>query len=70
MEKKQAMIPLSLAVLCENCLTISELRGEKCPVCKAEGCLLSLQRVLNPSAELGSVTFVLKGDKTYWSNWP
>lgn len=70
MEKKPTLISLKVAMFCENCTVISELKTETCPACGAHGCMLSLRRVMNPTPELGSINFVLKGDKTYWSNWP
>lgn len=55
--------PLTFAVLCENCepptiFDSRETRGEVCPVCRAQGTLLSLARVLNPTPELGKITFI------------
>jgi hypothetical protein len=54
-------IPLSLALLCENCSTVvnaHELRGEVCPACGCQGALLSLARILNPMPELGEITYI------------
>jgi hypothetical protein len=51
-------IPLSRAFLCVNCEQVSEAKHEACPVCGSVT-LLSLARILNPSPELGQVTFIL-----------
>lgn len=58
-------IPLNFALLCESCnpVTICDSRdavGEVCPTCKAQYTLLSLARVLNPTPELGRITFITK----------
>ena len=56
-------IPLSHAILCA-CGTISdqrEVRSECCTACGSQGQFLSLARVLNPNAEIGTVTYVLAG---------
>lgn len=55
--------PLTFAVLCESCdpptiFDSRETRGEICPVCQSRGSLLSLARVLNPTPELGKITFI------------
>ena len=55
------MIPLSRAMLCENCAIISAPVNDTCPGCQATGCLLSLARVLNPSPELGQINFIVRG---------
>lgn len=52
------MIPLALAMLCENCQTISDSRTDTCPLCKSSGCLMSLGRVLNPTPELGQISYI------------
>lgn len=58
---ESAMIPLQRAMICENCAVISELRNETCPYCKAEGCLISLPRILNPNPQLGQITYIFAG---------
>lgn len=58
------MLTLRSAVLCAGCQTISNVTGDTCPGCGANGSLLSLSRVLNPSPELGVVTFVLSSTLT------
>ena len=61
-QKKQQIISLGRAQLCVSCAAISELASrssEVCPVCKADGTLLSLQRILNPNPTLGAVDFLL-----------
>ena len=60
-------IPLSLALLCENCSTVvnaHELRGEVCPACGCQGALLSLARILNPMPELGEINYILSSRST------
>lgn len=52
-------LDLTRATLCVQCEKITDARGSVCPVCASSGSLLSLARVLNPSPELGSVTFML-----------
>ena len=57
------MIPLTYAVLCA-CGLISDMRdvhGERCPACTAQGQMLSLARVLNPTPELGTITYIHAG---------
>ena len=39
---------LGKATLCANCDSITESRGETCPVCGGRGGMVSLARVLNP----------------------
>ena len=53
------IIALNRAVLCESCFTVNDSTGETCVCCKAVGTLLPLARVLNPTPELGAVTFIL-----------
>lgn len=53
-------LPLQHALLCEFCACIVDsrcIRGEVC-ACGAQGSLLSLARVLNPTPELGAVTYI------------
>lgn len=53
-------IPLNFCVLCESCASVCDsrtIRGEVC-ACGAQGSLLSLARILNPTPELGCVTYV------------
>lgn len=52
-------IPLASAVMCCNCDAVSDSRSDRCPACGADGSLLSLARVLNPSPEMGTITFLL-----------
>jgi len=57
------MIPLTYAVLCA-CGTVAdmrEVRGERCPACDMCGQMLSLARVLNPTPELGTITYIHAG---------
>ena len=60
---EEVMVMLRDAVLCVGCNMISDARGDSCPSCAATGSLLSLARVLNPSPELGAITFVLAQDE-------
>ena len=56
------MIALVNAVLCVDCLTVSDatmIRGEVCPKCASTATLLSLGRVLRQQPELGAITFIL-----------
>lgn len=39
-------IPLSRAVLCQNCESVSDATGPTCPVCQSEA-LMSIQKVLD-----------------------
>lgn len=53
-----AILPLRDANLCVECQAISNSRGECCPNCGCAGTLISLARVLNPSPEIGKVTYI------------
>lgn len=54
-------IPLNDAVLCACGMihNARDIRGEVCPACTSQGQMLSLARVLNPSPEIGTITFIL-----------
>jgi hypothetical protein len=54
------IIPLSRAVLCMDCMTVNDSTSEVCVACGETGGLLNLGRVLNPTPELGAVTFLLR----------
>lgn len=43
-------VPLDLAVLCENCQTISNSRGDRCGVCGSQA-ILSLKPILDPEPQ-------------------
>lgn len=56
------MIRLADSLLCENCAHVvdaTHVKGEVCPKCSCQGALLSLQRVLNPTPELGVITYIV-----------
>lgn len=57
------MVPLALAMLCENCQTISDSRTDTCPLCKSVGCLMSLARVLNPNPEIGAISYIFAANE-------
>lgn len=53
-------LPLQHALLCESCACLvdaREIRGEVC-ACGAQGTLLSLARILNPSEAIGQITYI------------
>jgi len=52
------IIPLSRAALCVNCTAVSNSRGDHCLSCGSAGSLLSLARVLDPTPELGAITYI------------
>jgi len=54
------VIPLKAAMLCVDCQMISDSRNDTCPFCTHKHCLLSLSRILNPSPDLGQITFILQ----------
>ena len=43
-------IPLMLAVYCENCVTISNSRPDRCGVCGSEA-VLRVEPILNPTPD-------------------
>jgi len=53
------IIPFNSACLCVSCRAISDSRNDTCPACGETGSLLNLARVLNPTPELGQITFLL-----------
>lgn len=55
-------IPLRQAALCVACEHVVWSNASTCPKCASEGSLLSLARVLNPSPELGKITYILRGE--------
>lgn len=58
-------LPLQHALLCESCACIVDsrcIRGEVC-ACGAQGSLLSLARILNPTPELGAVTYIFSAGR-------
>ncbi len=58
---KPQTIPLRDAVLCISCNVVSNSRGETCAYCGWTGSLLNLSRILNPTPELGSITYLYAG---------
>jgi hypothetical protein len=51
------MIPMNQSVLCIQCLTISDARGDNCPAC-GDRSLISLARLLNADPREGTITFL------------
>ena len=54
------IIALPVAMLCVDCQMISDTRNDTCPFCTHKHCLLSIARILNPTPELGQITFILQ----------
>lgn len=59
MPREIQIIPWPTAVLCVSCRAVSNATSETCPACGDCGSLLSLARVLQPTPELGQITYVL-----------
>ena len=59
--KMNNIINLRDAVLCVSCCAVSDAHGDLCPKCGELGGLLSLARVLNPSPELGQISYIFAG---------
>jgi hypothetical protein len=53
-----AMIPLELAVYCENCRHITNSPGDTCIRCDSSGGLMNLANVLDRKQEVVDVTAI------------
>lgn len=55
------MISFNRLVLCFECRTFSDSRGDTCPACGERGTLLNVARMLQPTPELGAITWLYAG---------
>lgn len=59
MRREVQIVSFNEAVLCVSCRAISNVSRDTCPACGDRGTLLSLARVLQPTPELGQITYIL-----------
>lgn len=59
------IIPLSAAVICQNCICISDSTGDTCAFCKAVGSLLTIGRILNPEGYPGRINYFRVGEERH-----
>lgn len=60
MKPEPAIVPFLAAVFCVDCRAVSNSPGDQCLACGSRGALISLARILQPTPELGRITYILK----------